>query len=215
MTMFVTSQNKTVMKRNKFLLTSLMTGVSIALFGNDSDLTPDQKKLKPFYLPPDEAPLDPGPTMMIRTKVRSSQTNLQYSCVDVAVAPKTMGPAPHVHYDLDELMLVTEGTVSVLIGTEVYEVKTGGWLFRPKGIVHTFWNGTDKIARCTDMYFNQNFEDFLEELFFKIIPDMQKANLSPADPGIASRMLALDKKYGITTYHEQRQAIVERYGLRG
>lgn len=203
------------MKRKQFLLSGLMASMAITGFGKNASPIGDQKPLNPFYIAPDTEPLDPGPAMAIRMKVRSSQTNLQYSCVDVAVAPKTMGPAPHVHDKLDELMYVHEGTVSVLVGKEVYEVKAGGWHLRPHGMIHTFWNATDKIARCTDMYFNQNFDDFLEELFFKIIPDMQKGNLPRTHPDIAARLQKLDTKFGITTYPEQRQAIVDRYGLNG
>jgi quercetin dioxygenase-like cupin family protein len=203
------------MKRKQFLMSGLLAAAAGAVFGKNIGPIGGQETLKPFYLPPDDAPLDPGPAMAIRMKVRSSQTNLQYSCVDVAVAPKTMGPAPHVHDKLDELMYVHEGTINVLVGTEVYEVKAGGWHLRPHGIVHTFWNATDKIARCTDMYFNQNFDDFLEELFFKIIPDMQKRNLPPTNPDIAARMQNLERKFGVIMYHEQRQAIIDRYGLKG
>lgn len=203
------------MERKQFLLSGLMAGLAITGYGKSLPSLGEKKTLQPFYIPPDLTPLDPGEAMAIRVKVRSSQTDLQYSCVDVAVAPKTMGPAPHIHEKLDELMYVSEGTISILVGKEVHDVKAGGWHFRPRGIVHTFWNATDQIARSTDMYFNQNFEDFLEELFFKIIPAMKKGNLTPADAGIASRMLALDKKFGITTYHEQRQAIVDKYKLNG
>lgn len=71
------------------------------------------------------------------------------------MGPKLMGPAPHVHKDLDELMFVQEGTVSILVGDNVYEVEAGGWHLRPHGIVHTFWNATDKPARFVDMFFNR------------------------------------------------------------
>lgn len=202
------------MERKQFLKSGLMAGLAISGFGNAAKGLNVSSDLKPFYIPPDIAPLDPGPGVNIRVKVRSSQTNMQYSSVDVAIGPKVMGPAPHVHKDLDELMYVYEGTVSILVGDKVYEVPAGGWHLRPRGIVHTFWNATDKVARCTDMYFNQNFEDFLEELFFKIIPDMAQRKLTPADPEIATRMTALDKKFGITTFHEQRQAIMDKYQLK-
>ena len=129
------------------------------------------------------------------------------SIVDYAIAP-------HVHKALDELMYVHKGTVSVLVGNEVTEVKAGGWHFRPRGIVHTFWNSGDQPVLATDMYFNQNFEDFLEELFFKIIPDMNKRNLTPMDTEIARRMEDLDKRFGVTTFGNQRQAIVDKYGLK-
>ena len=46
------------------------------------------KDLSPFMLSPMQ-PLQPGPGGLdIRTWVRSSQTNMQYSCVEFAVAAK-------------------------------------------------------------------------------------------------------------------------------
>jgi uncharacterized cupin superfamily protein len=202
------------MQRKQFLTSGLSAALALTSLPGIAKSFAGSNTIKPFYIPPDDAPLDPGPGVNIRVKVRSSQTNMQYSCVDVAIAPKTMGPAPHVHKDLDELMYVHEGTVSILVGNEVHEVKAGGWHLRPRGIVHTFWNSTDEIARCTDMYFNQNFEDFLEELFFKILPEMGQRKLTPQDPEIANRIAKLENKFGITSFNSQRQPIVEKYGLR-
>ncbi|MDB5280035.1 MAG: cupin [Ferruginibacter sp.] len=172
------------------------------------------KKLSPFSLPP-AAPLDPGPGgINIRTWIRSSQTNMQFSNVETAVAPKQMGPAPHVHKELDEIMLVLEGTASVIVDGKTDEITAGGWHMRPRGLEHTFWNAGDKPLRFMDMYFNQNFEDYLEELFHKMIPDMVQNKLSPADPAIAGRMDELNKKFGVTMFPEKRQAIIDQYGLK-
>ena len=63
------------------------------------------------------------------------------------------------------------------------------------------------------MYFNQNFEDYLEELYHKIIPEVINRKVSFEDPGIAKRVAELDKKFGLTYYPEKSQAIVEKYGL--
>jgi mannose-6-phosphate isomerase-like protein (cupin superfamily) len=171
--------------------------------------------LTPFYMPPSE-PLQPGPgNINIRTIIRSAQTNGQLSNVEVAVAPRQMGPSPHMHQDLDELMYVIEGTATVMIGAEVYEVKAGGWNFRPRGIMHSFWNASDKNLRFIDFFFNQNFEDYLEELFHEILPFMVQNNLTPADAEVASRIDAIDHKFGVTWFHQQRQAIIEQYSLKG
>ncbi len=124
-----------------------------------------------------------------------------------------MGPAPHLHQDLDELMYVLEGTATVWMDGEPQEIRAGGWHFRPRKILHTFWNAGDRPLRFVDMYFNQNFEDFLEELFHQILPDMAKNRLTPDDPGIAQRMAALNQRFGVVMYPEKRQALVERYGL--
>lgn len=170
--------------------------------------------LQPFYLPPAKEILQPGPGgINIRTWVRSTQTNNQFSCVEAAVAPKKMGPPPHFHKELDEICYVLEGTASVLVDGKLFEVEAGGIHLRPRGIEHTFFNGTDKPIRFMDLYFNQNFEDYLEEFFLKIVPDMVKNNLSPMDTGIAKRMAINDEKFGVTLFPQKRQAIVDKYGL--
>jgi mannose-6-phosphate isomerase-like protein (cupin superfamily) len=201
------------MERKQFMMTSAMALLASAGFAAAKTLKDNE--LKPFYIPPDDTPLEPVNGLGIRVKVRSHQTNNQYSCVDFAVGPRKMGPAPHVHKDLDELMYVRQGTVHVMVGTEVTEVKAGGWHFRPRGIVHTFWNASDEVALVTDMYFQQNFEDFLEELFHKIIPDMVQRKLTPASPEIAKKIEDLHRRFGITSFHEQRQPIIDKYKLVG
>lgn len=169
--------------------------------------------LLPFFLPPMK-PLQPGPGGLdIRVWVRSSQTNNQFSCVEFAAAPKKMGPAPHYHKELDELMYVLDGAATVMVADKIYEIPTGGWHLRPRGIVHTFFNNSEKPLRALDMYFNQNFEDFLEEVFHQIGPEMAQKNLTPADPGIAKRMKALHEKFGMVGYPEKRQAIIDRFDL--
>lgn len=171
------------------------------------------QKLDPFYIPP-VAPLEPGPGGLdIRTIIHSSQTNQQFSCVEFAVAAKKMGPAPHYHKNLDELMYVLEGTATVLVEDTIYEIPAGGWHFRPRNMVHTFFNNTDKAFRGIDMYFNQNFEDYLEELFHKILVDMRNQKLTTEDPVIAKRMHDLHEKFGLVGFPEKRKAIVEKYGL--
>jgi mannose-6-phosphate isomerase-like protein (cupin superfamily) len=180
---------------------------------NSQDKTPEQKPLLPFYIPPSN-PLDPGIVgMNVRTIIRSSQTNKQFSSVEMAIAAKHMGPPPHLHKDLDEIMFVLEGTATVMVDGKIEEVHAGGWHLRPRLLEHTYWNATDKTLRFIDMYFNQNFEDFLEELYIKIFPEMIKNNLTPNDPLIGKRLAELDKKFGITTFAEKRKPLADKYGL--
>ena len=205
------------MEQRNFLAAGITSGVSLLGLPVDTLAQPHKTNpmLQPFYIPPLE-PLQPGPgNVDIRTIIRSKQTNGQISNVEVAVAPKQMGPSPHVHKELDELMYVLEGTATVMIGKDIYEVNAGGWNFRPRGIVHSFWNATDTPLRFIDFFFNQNFEDYLEELFHNIIPDMVKNSLTPETPTISNRMAALDERFGVTWFHEQRKAIVDKYDLIG
>lgn len=211
-----------ISRRNLIQQLALVTaGAGLVQFSSCHDPSPKGnepsalKILTPFYLPP-QTPLEPGPGGLdIRTLVRSTQTNRQFSCVETAVAPKQMGPAPHSHAELDEIMLVMEGTATVIVDGKVEEIQAGGWHLRPRKIEHSFWNGSDKPLRFIDMYFNQNFEDFLEELFHQIFPDMMKQHLTPADPQIAKRLEDLNKRFGITTFAEKRQPLIDKYGLKG
>ena len=170
--------------------------------------------LKPFYLPPVE-PLQPGPAgLNTRTRVRQTQTNGQFSCVEFAVAPKKMGPAPHLHKELDELMYVVEGTISVMVGEEVYVVQAGGWHLRPRGIVHTFWNATDKPAVGIDCYFQQPFEDYLEASIHTIPDTARTRGLAMNSPEVQTMYKDLRQKFGMVSFPEKRQPLIDKYGLK-
>lgn len=170
---------------------------------------------KPLNIPPEEKPLEAPGGLNARIRVRSTQTSNQFACAEVLVMPKTMGPAPHYHKELDEVMFVQKGIASVMVGEEVHEVKAGGWHVRPRNVPHTFWNAQDEPLTFFDMFFNQNFEDFIEELFNKIIPEAIEKKLARNDPAFVDRMNALQAKFGIVAFPEQRQPIIEKYGLKG
>jgi mannose-6-phosphate isomerase-like protein (cupin superfamily) len=170
---------------------------------------------KPLNIPPPDTALEAPAGLNIRIRVRSTQTSNQFACAEVLVMPKTMGPAPHYHKELDEVMFVQKGIASVMVGDEVHEVKAGGWHIRPRNIPHTFWNAQDENLVFFDMYFNQNFEDFLEELFQKIVPDMMDKKIPRNDPAFVKRLNDLYSKYGMVAFPEQRQPIIDKYGLKG
>ena len=200
------------MERRNFITAGIAS--SLVLTNTSEMFAQSEDNPKPFYVAP-KGSLLPGPgNMDIRTLVKAEKTNLQFSSIEAAIGPKQMGPSPHLHEALDELMYVTEGTATVLIGQEIYEVKAGGWIFRPRKIVHSFWNATNEPIKFIDCFFNQPFEDYLETLFHKIIPEMIANKLTPQSPQIANQMTALDKKFGVTYFHDQRKAIVDKYGLK-
>ena len=70
----------------------------------------------------------------------------------------------------------------------------------------------NKNLRLIDIYFNQNFEDYLEELYHEILPEVIEKKLSFEDSKIARRMAKLDKAFGLTYYPEKQQALLDRYG---
>ena len=204
------------MERRDFLIkTSILTAFG-ALHQNAFaaiSSTPASDQLKPVLLP-SMAPLDHKGGMDIRVWVSSKMTNGLFSSVETAVAPKLMGPAPHYHKELDELMYVLEGTASILIGDDVVEVEAGGWHLRPRMIKHTFWNASDKSLRFIDMYFNQPFEEYLERIFHQLTPENGFTNGSEKKN---NELKYLAEKFGLMRYpnaDEERNDIVKKYGLK-
>jgi len=169
--------------------------------------------IEPVLLPP-QPPLDHNGGMEIRVWVRQGMTNGVYSNVECAVAPKVMGPPPHYHRELDELMYVAEGTAGVLVGKEIVHVESGGWHLRPRMIKHTFWNASDKPLRFYDMYFHQPFEEYLEQVFY----GLTAANGYPDGSEKKNKaLLALNDRFGVVFPEDssgERNDIVRRFGLR-
>lgn len=204
------------MERRNFIMTSSLFAAFSTLSPLALGTTPDtvvSDPLKPVLLP-GTTPLEHKGGMDIRVWMRSSMTNGLFSSVECAVAPKLMGPAPHHHLELDEIMYVIEGTASVLVGDEVVEVNAGGWHLRPRLITHTFWNASEKPLRFVDMYFNQPFEEYLEAVFFKLTPENGYENGSEKKN---KAIAALTEKFGLVQLPdawEKRKEIASKYGLK-
>lgn len=203
------------MKTRRSFVQQSLAGLSLPFLPGflPSLAEPGKEDLKPFVLPA-QAPLAHNNGMQIRTWVRQSMTGGLYSSVECAVGPGLMGPPPHYHLELDELMYVAEGTAHILMGDEVVKVETGGWHLRPRNITHTFFNPGEKGLRFFDMYFQQPFEEYLEAVFFKInaengFPDgSEKKN---------KEMDRLNKQFGLVfppNAFSKRDSLMKEYGLR-
>lgn len=207
--------NLTDMDRKDFLMYSGMLTAGIALTPMYARSKPraSDHDLKPVLLSP-LPPLEDGGSMNIRTRIYSEMTNGVYSSVECAVAPHTMGPPPHMHKTLDELMYVTEGTAHVLIGNEVVEVTAGGWHLRPRMIKHTFWNAGEKTLRFIDMYFHQPFEQYLEKIFL----ELNEAHGYPEGSEAKTKAIQqLNEEFGVLFAEDswsERQQIANEYGLK-
>jgi mannose-6-phosphate isomerase-like protein (cupin superfamily) len=56
------------------------------------------------------------------------------------------GPPLHIHDHEHESFYVLEGELSVICGDDHFEVRTGSFVFMPRGRAHRFWS-TDGSAR--------------------------------------------------------------------
>jgi len=148
--------------------------------------------------------------MAVGVKLQHAQSGGQLSYVECYLQPRQMGPPPHIHHALDEIMRVTEGTVCVLEGDRVVEVRAGGWHLRPRGLVHTFWNGSDAPASFIDLFHGtQDFTHYLEGLA-QLGADLHAAGAAPFAPTSLARFKALDARYDHEVFYEQMPAFMAK-----
>jgi mannose-6-phosphate isomerase-like protein (cupin superfamily) len=165
------------------------------------------KPLNEIYVKPSGQDFTSG------AKIRFEHTNNQFSTWERIIQPKKLGVPPHLHTDLDEIMRVIKGRVAVLVGDQVTYVEEGAWHLRPHGIVHTFWCESDEPATVIEIYPNQNFEVYLEEIN-KLMGQLRKNGTKPDSQHAINLIDKLDKEWGVVTFHDQREGIMKKYGLK-
>ena len=68
------------------------------------------------------------------------------------------GPGPHHHEANEELFLVTEGTLTFLVGSEWIDAPVGTFLRIQVGVTHDFENRTDGLAAAFNVFVPGGFE---------------------------------------------------------
>lgn len=99
----------------------------------------------------------------VHFKVRGAQTGGAFAVVEHPVSARVI-VEPHVHRYEDELSFVLEGTVWARVGEQEAEAKAGSYVWKPRGVLHTFWNPGPEPARILETISPAGFEDFFEEL---------------------------------------------------
>ena len=105
-------------------------------------------------------------------KVRGEDTGGAFSIVEHPVEPGTLVP-PHTHAREDELSFVIEGEFGVKVGAKVFSATPGSYVFKPRGVPHTFWNAGPKRARLLEIIFPAGFERYFTEMARLIPPEGQ------------------------------------------
>ncbi len=95
-------------------------------------------------------------------KIYGEETGHALAVVEHPIDPRRLVP-PHTHADTDEYSYVLEGEIGARIGNRVIKAPVGTYVFKPRGIMHTFWNATDRPARILEILSPAKFEKFFEE----------------------------------------------------
>jgi mannose-6-phosphate isomerase-like protein (cupin superfamily) len=91
----------------------------------------------------------------------------RYCVSEWSVEPGQPGPGAHSHEAQDEIFLVTEGTMSFLVGEDWIDAPRGTFLRVPAGVTHDFENRTDEAAAAFNVFipgggFEAQFSSWVE-----------------------------------------------------
>ena len=100
---------------------------------------------------------------VFRHMIRPADTGRRFSSLSAVLGPGDLTP-PHSHKDEDEFTLVFRGRIGGRAGDHDVVVEEGGFLFKPRGIVHTLWNPTDVEAIVIEIISPPGLEEFFEEI---------------------------------------------------
>jgi len=125
-------------------------------------------------------------------KATSESTGGAFALIEASVPPGG-GPPPHVHTREDETFYVLDGVLEVTVGTQTSVVRTGDFVYLPRGTTHCFRNMDVNAARMLILTTPAGFERFFAEAGVPARPGEQAPPLDPAEFG---RIAELSAKYG-------------------
>lgn len=99
----------------------------------------------------------------VRAALLSEHTGGRVAVCEVTTPPGG-GPPPHVHEREDELFYVLDGELEAFSHGTWTHVPTGGTVFLPRGIPHTFRNASARPCRFLAVITPGGFERFFADL---------------------------------------------------
>ncbi|MEN9570652.1 MAG: hypothetical protein RL172_1883 [Bacteroidota bacterium] len=175
------------MKRKLFLQQSLLA-VPAILFNNKSQCQQAILGKEPFVVGAGKSRFGNSSKFMglhpNDLKISAKDTAGALSVFEYTGLAK-IGPALHVHFEQDEIFMVTEGSYRFVVGEQTLQLNAGETIFLPRTIPHTWIQLTDKGKL---IYFLQpagKMEDFFACLDnLKEMPDAQAFDRIHAQHGM-------------------------------
>jgi quercetin dioxygenase-like cupin family protein len=137
-------------------------------------------------------------------KIYGSQNGGLFSVVEHPMAPGVLAAPMHTHTYEDEMSFVLEGEIKALIGEELILAPAGSYVFKPRGIPHTFWNPGNRPARVLELITPAGFEHYFEELLTAFTPG------SPPDTNL---IMQIASKYGLQLHFDSLEMLSSKYGV--
>lgn len=128
-----------------------------------------------------------------RVIAAADQTDGAFAAVEVTV--RSGGGAPP-HVDQNEAIgwFVIDGTLEFMVEDEEMSVEAGGWIYSPKGVLHTFRNSSETPARALLLAIPSGLEGFFREVGRELATDEDPRR--PTEDDI-SRVMEAAPRYGL------------------
>lgn len=97
-------------------------------------------------------------------KVTPHDTTGNYDLALGETPPGVPGPPPHLHHNLEESFLITEGEMEFMIDGEIRVVKAGESVNLPPNTLHTFKNSGSSTCKWVNVHSPKGFRAFFEKL---------------------------------------------------
>jgi len=132
------------------------------------------------------------------------KTNSASACVQHTLGPGLLAAPPHVHENEDEISYILEGELGVQMGDQEFTMSPGQMVFKPRGVLHTFWNPGSTTARLLEFIVPGGFEQFFEEA----------SHLLPGDaPPDIGKLVELAAKYKLTFDFERLPDVMSKHSV--
>lgn len=106
--------------------------------------------------------------------VSSTDTGGKYTVMEYTSPPTGIGPALHLHREMEETFHVLEGQLHFQLGSKRLLAKPGTMVHAPAGVPHAFWNTGPGDARMLVTFSPGGFENYMLELL-----ELARANPHP------------------------------------
>lgn len=100
--------------------------------------------------------------LTVQFKVPGEATGGQLAIIEFVLESRRLVP-PHAHRSEAELSYVIDGEIGVRVGDSTISAPAGTYIYKPIGVLHTFWNATDRPARILEIIYPAGFEESFRE----------------------------------------------------
>lgn len=138
-----------------------------------------------------------GPAGVVTLKAVAGDSGGTLSAYACTLPPATAGPPVHLHRTWDEAFYVLDGEMTFLIDGTDHRAPAGSFVFIPRGILHTFWNASDRPTTQLTVFTPSGIEEY-----FEAVTQVLAAG-DEASPGAAAALMAA---YDMVVPEETRPA---------